>query len=523
MKIKIKFDDTILKNYYDDLLRKSISAGNPFEMMFKLNMDLYNNFYADMPQSILGYYKVFSEMFEKYLDVTKPGIGRIPDSPDVLPASGHDIYNYVARYGSGNFHSQAILKLDGKLDFDNLKRAVRLSLDAEPVLGCRFVEGNPPYWKRMENLDKLNFCSFEEVDDVDAATKAFCESPLDMDKDTKVKVKLFRTKSYDTLGIKANHACCDGTGIKEYTELLSDIYSKISLSDEEFIPIPSKRGRYEQDVLLKILGITDPDALWIPGSDITIPTWAFPWMQGTSNTTHILTCKLLPDQLEGIISYAKNKRVTINDMIITAYCRAMLTAGQPVYGVPMGINITVDLRRYLPDKKTKAIRNFSGSSNIWLSMVENEAFGDTLARVSFMTNEMKKGYPGMQSAIGLERLEKISFRDTLAYYQATSKVGKNMPHCPAFYGNRCVPSLSNLGVLSKELIKFGDVTAFEYFIIPPVVSAPGLLLVANTYNGIMTMGVGFFENTVSHNEVEKLLHNIKDELLKGATPGFPTE
>ncbi len=297
--------------------------------------------------------------------------------------------------------------------------------------------------------------------------------------------------------------------------LLSDIYSKINLSADEFIPVSSKRGRNDQDRLLKSLGITNPDAVWIPGSDIIIPTWSFPWMQGTSNTTRFLTCRLSPNELDKIISYAKSKNVTINDLIITAYCRAMLKAGQPIYGVPMGINVTVDLRRYLPDKKTEAIRNFSGSSSIWISMVENEAFGDTLSRVAFMTNEMKKGYPGLQSAIGLERLEKISFKDTLAYYQATSKVGKNQPNCPAFFGNRCVPSLSNLGVLSKQIIKFGDVSAIEYFIIPPVVSAPGLLLVANTYNGIMTMGIGFFENTVSHNDVEKLLNNIKEELLSG--------
>ncbi|HEX2944871.1 MAG TPA: condensation domain-containing protein [Clostridia bacterium] len=514
MEIKIKFDDTTLKKMYGDFFKKANSSGNPFEVISRLNMDLYNKFYDNMPQSMLGYYKLFSEMLEKYLDIIKPGIGKIPDSPDVLPANGHDIYNYVARYGSGNFHCQAIVKLDGKLDFEKLTKAVRLSFDAEPVLGSRFVEGNPPYWKRMENIDKVKFCTFEEADDIDAAVQRFMESPLDMDKDAKIKVRLIRSEPYDTVAIKANHACCDGTGIKEYVQLLSDIYSKI-LSEDRFIPIPSKRGRSDQDRLFKSLGIADPDALWIPGSDVTIPTWAFPWIQGTSNVTRIVTCRLLPDQMDMIASFAKSRKVTINDLIITAYCRAMLGMGQPVYGVPMGINVTVDLRRYLPDKKTEAIRNLSGSSNIWLSMVENEAFGDTLSRVAFMTDEMKKGYPGLQSAIGLERLEKIRFKETLGYYQATSKVGKNLPDCPAFYGNRCVPALSNLGIISKEIIKFGTVSAVDYYIIPPVVSAPGILLVAGTYNGVMTMGAGFFENTVPYDDMKKLINNIKDELLKG--------
>ena len=110
---------------------------------------------------------------------------------------------------------------------------------------------------------------------------------------------------------------------------------------------------------------------------------------------------------------------TVNDFILTAYYRAMLEMRQPIYGLPMEIPITIDLRRYLPDHKTQAIRNFSGSVSTKLTMELNEPFSETLQRVANMMNEIKKGYPGLQSAIGLERIEKISFRETLAYYQAT--------------------------------------------------------------------------------------------------------
>jgi NRPS condensation-like uncharacterized protein len=132
-----------------------------------------------------------------------------------------------------------------------------------------------------------------------------------------------------------------------------------------------------------------------------------------------------------------------------------------------------------------------------------------------MMNDIKRGYPGLQSAIGLERLEKISFKEALAYYQATSRIGKSRAKCPVYYGNRCIASLSNIGILSKQLIKMGDVNVSDYYIIPPVVSTPGLLLVANTYNGIMTLAAGFFENTVLSSDVERLLNNIKHEMLEG--------
>ena len=138
-----------------------------------------------------------------------------------------------------NFQIQAIMKLDGRLDFDKLSRAVRLSVDAEPVFGCRFVENDPPYWKRLDNIDKIKFCSFEETDNPDEAIQRFLESPLDMDNDPMVKVKLIRSDQYDTLCLKINHACCDGAGTKEYIQLLSEIYSCIDQENDIFIPKPS--------------------------------------------------------------------------------------------------------------------------------------------------------------------------------------------------------------------------------------------------------------------------------------------
>lgn len=520
MEIKIKFGNNEMEfsdiDFFKKLNGNQNSYQNPFETMFpKPVLDFYSKLYENIPQSTASYYKRLNKAFEKYLDDNKPGIGKIPDSPDVFPANGHDIFNYVARYGKGNFHCQAILKLNGKIDFDKLSKAVRLSVDKEPVLGCRFVEGNPPYWKRLENIDKATFCTFENVNSINEATYRFIESPLDMDHDPMIKVKLMRLNSCDVIGIKANHACLDGTGIKEYVQLLSDIYSKINHKNDIFNPIPGTRGRIDQDKLFESLGITDPDALWIPGSDITIPTWAFPWKQDLYGVNRFVICRIPSDQLDEMSCYAKSRGATINDLILTAYYRAMLRMGQPVYGVPMGVTVTVDLRRYLTNKKTEAIRNFSGSVNTWLSMVENEAFSDTLSRVVYMMKDIKNGYPGLQSAIGLERLEKISFKDTLSYYQATSKARRNMSKSSAFIGNRCVPTLSNLGIISKPLVKFGETAVTDYFIIPPVVSAPGLLLEVSTYNGIMTMAVGFIENSVLRDDVYKLLNSIRYELLEG--------
>ena len=513
MDIKIKFGD--VKITYENISEND-SMGNLFKVMFsKPNLEFLNKVYEKAPSLMINYYKELNKAFEKYNNINRASSVNLTGNPDILPANGHDIYNYVARYGLANHQLQVIMKLDGRLDFEKLSKAVRLSVDEEPIFGCRFVESDPPYWKRLNNLDEVRFCSLEKTDNQDVAVQRFLESTLDMDKDPMVKVKLIRSSHCDILCIKVNHACCDGTGTKEYIRLLSDIYSAIVRNNGIYVPQPKKRGRTDQDRLLSVFGIKDLDAAWIPGSDISTPTWPFPWKPASSSNTCIEVCRLGGGQFDRMTSYAREKKATINDLILTAYYRALLAMGTPEYGIPMEIPITVDLRRYLPDNRTEAIRNFSGSLSTRLPMLQNEAFGDTLSRLIPVMNEIKSGNPGLQSAIGLERIEKISFYETLAYYHVTTQFIKNSSQCIPYSGDKCIPTLSNLGFISRDLFNFGECVVTDAYIVPPVVRAPGILLMVGTYNGILTLVAGFYEGTVDREAVRRFLEKIRDELTEG--------
>lgn len=493
---------------FEDML-EYYKKNKAFEAMFKYNMD----FYSKLLKGAANYYKYSTKMLEKLIETYNLSYRNTKDKAGTFPANGHDIYNYIARYNMSNLQIQAIMKLDGRLDFDKLKRAVRLSVDAEPIFKCRFIEDDPPYWKPLENMGMVNFCSLEETNDIDHAVDNFIQSSIDMDNDPMLKVKLIRLEQYDVIGLKISHACCDGGGAQEYIQLLANIYSNIDKEDGTFISEPRIGGRKDQDRLFAELGITNKDSIFIPGSDISAPMWSFPWEKSSSNTARMAVCRLPYGHLEAMRKYALSRHVTVNDLILTAYYRAMLGMGSPIYGLPLEIPITIDLRRYLPDHKTQAIRNFSGSVNTRLNMSLNESFGETLQRVADMMKEIKKGYPGLQSAIGLERIEKISFRETLAYYQVSPESRKSS-FCPLYCGDRCVPTLSNLGYISRTLIKFGDITVIDAYILPPVVRAPGLLLMACSYNSVLTLALGYYKHTVSKENIEKLLNKIRDELIE---------
>lgn len=433
------------------------------------------------------------------------------DIPDIMPAYSHDYGNYVARYGMGNFQIQVIMKLDGRLDFDKLSKAVRLSVDAEPILGCRFIEHEPPYWKRLEDIDSTIFCSMEETDNTEEAVHRFLESHLDMDHDPMVKVKLIRSGQYDTLGIKLNHTCSDGSGVKDYMELLSHIYSCIDRENGVYVPKPSVRSKADHEKIMNTLGIKHPE---LDNSLVEAPrtVWPFPWQSGgQKDSTSFVICQLPYGQLDVLSKYAKERGATINDLTITAFYRAMFKMSQIPYGIPMDLGVTVDLRRYLPDKKAEAIRNLSGGIIVRIPRLIDEPFDRTLSRVVSVMDRKKGQNPGYQCATGAERAEKVNFHMFLAFSKFLSRASEiTSQNC--FF---CSPGLSNVGIISKSLIKFGETTVTEAYFINPVVRVPGFLLVASSYNGIMTLATGYYKDSINRTYIEKLLDKIKSELIEG--------
>ncbi len=507
MNIRVKFDNTRVKIGQDGRVEINGDKGSVDEGAFcEVNLDFLYMAYRMFPKNLFSIDEVVKSI-EKYGKLAAQVHEKTGVIPEHMHVNGHDIYNYIARYGAANYQIQAVMRLNGKLDPAKLKKAVRLSLDAEPVFGCRLVENDPPYWKRLPNIDDIDFCTFEKTYSVDDAIQRFLETPLDMDKDPMIKLRLISSPSYDTLCLKINHSCCDGTGTKEYIQLLSSIYSVIDQDKGSYKPKPRLRTRRDQDRLFDALGIKEPGAAWDPSLEGPKNLWEFPWKQGKPGTVRVAACKLPNGYINVMSKYAKARGATVNDLILAGLYRAMFKMSRPEENVPMDISMTVDLRRYLPDQKTDAIRNFSGGFDTQLSCADNEPFERTLSRVALMMKEIKKGRPGLQSAVGLERVEKGSFFEILSYYQTEAQ---NIS-----YSDKCSPVLSNLGLLSKDLIKFGKTAVTNAYIVPPAVSAPGILICVGTYNGVLTFTISYFEAQARGDDVNRLLNLIKNELMKG--------
>jgi NRPS condensation-like uncharacterized protein len=181
----------------------------------------------------------------------------------------------------------------------------------------------------------------------------------------------------------------------------------------------------------------------------------------------------------------------------------------------MDIPVTIDLRKYLPDHKAQAMRNFSSGIVIRMDRRPQESFEDTLQRIMLLTKDIKDKHPNVENIRMADVIEKLNFPMICSYFRTLSQIIDYIAQNPFFVLRKCSPVLSNFGFISKSLIKFGKHTVTDAYIVPPVVRSPGILLVASTYNDIISLGVGYYKPSVRKEDMQGLLDKIRDELVNG--------
>lgn len=421
--------------------------------------------------------------------------------PTTLPVNGHDLYNYLVKYAGSNTQLQAVVSFDQNLDVDILKKAVRLSLDAEPVLGCRFIEDEKqPYWQRFEKPDEIQWFEFVQNDNKQEAVEQFLKGPFIHD-GQQVNVQLIRAEGGDTLCIKINHSCSDATGLKEYLQLLAGIYSGLK-EDSSFQPLPNIQGRRDQKHYFDALGIEEPLALFDPQAQFVPSTWAFPHHGREFKEMRIAMRRIRDGVYERIKAFGNTHEVTINTIILTAFFKSMFELVKPPVGEEMGICVTVDLRKAFIGSPDQAICNLSVAMYPRIHRIEEELFLETLKRVSGSIEELKGPRAGLLDAVGLEVWNNIDYSQAVGQMQALVQwlveTGKSYPF------------LSNMGIIKP--LEFGQTVANDAYIVNPTAYAPGFMLGVSTYNKTLTLEVSYYEPSHRTEEVEAFLDLMEKEL-----------
>lgn len=378
-----------------------------------------------------------------------------------MPASPTDQLMFINNTNSdGQMHG--IITFEGRVDAGLMARSVRLSMDAEPVLGCRMVKGPLRLrWQRSDDLDSLDLCPVVETKDASNEALKFMAAPMDAFTAPQVHVRLFRSDR-DVLCVKMTHAVADGGGFKEYLGLLSSIYRRASL-DPLYRPPQNLRGSRSPLQLAGPVGIA---TLVRSSLQISIPRleWCFPFIAPDYSGRSFITADPGPERSAAIRAYARNKGVTVNDLLLTAYYRALFIALDPPAGKPLPVTVPVNLRRYLPSGKAGGICTLSGLFIPAISRVPGEAFEDTLARLHGAMDSAKRNKTDLSQMLLLQ----AAF---IAGYVPMSFITKYALKQRA-RALMTIPCFSNLGVIDPAALDFGDAKVADVSLFGPVTFPP---------------------------------------------------
>jgi NRPS condensation-like uncharacterized protein len=428
--------------------------------------------------------------------------------PQRIRGESSDGWNF-SMHGIFEPQIHLLISFAGAVDLDRLTRALRLAADAEPILGCLWVpRWIWPYWQRIPEAE-LDAALRPQVTDDPAALDAFLAAKVDELHRPQFRVLLIRTAAGDTLALKVNHMVADSGGTKEVGYVVADLYRRLG-DDENYRP-PVNRGSRGQWQLFRH---------FVPGHIFGLLRQH--WREQVRNLRPLLSRQLRSlrgetdepqfafhrfdaQHIQTLRAFARDAGATLNDMFVAALFRVVDRDGKPDAAARLRVACTVDLRRYLPDKRTGAICNLSSFFFPHLPDGVGPDFATTLARVKTDVDALKKQYFGLP----------FLFSGNLLLWQypyaLKAKIYRFVFTRIMESGN-AGPVLTNLGPIDAARLDFGDLPVVAAEVVVPCTVTSGIAIGLSGYGDTMTLSCGYHSPGPRAGAVEQLLAAITDEL-----------
>jgi NRPS condensation-like uncharacterized protein len=355
-------------------------------------------------------------------------------------------------------HLRAELKFNGQLDYSLIKKAVKLSFIAEPILKCKYVEH---FWRSewigIQEINWSEVVSFELIALDHKNVDDFLTSQINPFEGPQIRIKLFRSRN-DTLCVLLNHTVGDGYALKYYLYLLAKIYRKI-IYNPDYVPEPQWiRSRNITQVSNQLtLGVKLKIVLRSLRKQKKFKDWTFPWRKTESNGRKmIITRKLSPIIVASINKYCEKYHSWPNEVLLAAYFRTLWIIIQPSKDLSKRICVPMNLRKYLPVRKAGTICNLSATLHLNLGTNIGKTFSDTLDRVNKEMNVIKNNYPGLVGR-GF-----FAILMNLLPYTMLKKKLIEISNKPNYF--ILPPWMINFGIINETMINFDHAIVNELYI-----------------------------------------------------------
>jgi NRPS condensation-like uncharacterized protein len=403
---------------------------------------------------------------------------------------------------TGEMMIQMELEFKSHLDVDRLTKALDIILDAEPLLGCRFVKRWwRPYWERLD-ADGRNVLVIAE----DAIEyEGFKRSPIDPYVGPQIKACLLRTTDRDRLLIKVAHEVSDASGVKQIIKIISSTYSRLA-HDPEYRPGPNIDGdRSIWQVLRHVPWHAYPTILYNYYSVYMLPlffplgTVHLPVIADSDRTLEYVNRTVPADLLKCVIEYGRQRNGTLNDVLMAALFHAMTQASDWDRKSQLRLRVTVDLRRFKPADIVGGVCNLGGMEIVDLGTDLNDDFDWTLKRISSFMSQRKASWIGLHDYLGFAPLSiflshNMMTRIIVLIVETSTNAGQ-APYV-----------LTNMGTIEQKDVTF-DIPPVEARLLPAVDYPPHIIISFNSYNKSLTISAGSWPCS------KKLIERCLDEMI----------
>lgn len=385
--------------------------------------------------------------------------------PDLLPTKTADrAIQTWQDLGLGELMVQMQIEFDGRLDAERLERALQLALDAEPVLGCRFVmHPRLPYWERLGPDERKNF----EIAGDAAAFTAFRNRGPDAFAGPQLAGCLWRADAGDRLLLKVNHHASDAGGVKDTAAVVAAMYNSLG-ADSSFAPMPNVNGSRSYTQVSRQLPLRAYPRLAynfiriLRSNTFPAVTNNVAWDENKSGPTDYTLRHIPAARVARMAAAGRVCGATLNDVMCTALLRAVMVQGQWDGSARLRLGFTVDLRRwYLPGGRAGAVCNLSSYDYINLGVEPGANFEDTRARVAAITRRRKKDWFGIIEPCLHPLLRSFSYPRLTSFFRYVLQAGERR--------RNFAPVITNMGPIEPETITFGGLRpTYAFLLVPPI-------------------------------------------------------
>ena len=401
---------------------------------------------------------------------------------------------------------QLEMEFDKGLDVERLEKAVDLTLDAEPVLGCRFVDKSyKPYFQRLETDKRSAFFTANNVNEYEA----FKTASIDNKNGSQINVCLWPSPEGDRLLLKVAHQVSDARGVKGIAAILSGIYRRLS-NDRDYQPSPNIKTSRSIRQILRYVPLHAYPRICLNSVQSTLHAYksctfhTLPIINGEREPLTYVNRLLSSDRVSALVEYGRSRNATINDIILAASLRVLAAIGNRDKRSHLSLSTTIDLRRYAPSVNAEAVANLSTVISRWpdLGTEPGQDFADTLDRVVTITSHGKTHWIGLGILFDfLTPLTKIMSH--------TSGTKLYLKFVDAGLKKHLVPNaFTNTGPINPESVNFDMLPSMARILPPPFHSPFPPLFSLSGYMGTLTLSAGAYPTQ------KEIIEKFFDAVLK---------